>query len=928
MASTITNLITYFQECYRADNREMLIFDFLDKKIENRIIIEGNEELINGELPIVPLDPEYAETVVKKLSLFEKEKELLYGCFFICGKYLDIKGESKRLCAPLFYYPAKIEQKNEFYYLSLQLNERRLNYPLIGLLTKDSPEQLLHDPNFKELPADMLTFGEISRIVALAQKYFPEVDTTNIYNFPENQPLKTIKQSIAKLAKKEDTAYILQASSMLGIIEKSTSTRGILNELTELTETLHYSTPLMQLLSPAAVPVRPKAYDKRSLPMILSKAQESILRSGATQPLTLILGPPGTGKTYTVCALALQHLSRSESVLILSKTDEAVDVIDAKMKEITGTEYCTFRTGKKRAYSSKTNRFHNKLLTNSGLLPFLLKEFKQTEAKDLNEIYSRFNQIAEKMNLSMQKLQKLEQQFEKETSNELRWGEHLSKTTKNLFGSLKTAYYEIKNKLQTPLWEYSREVQAEDAKQIDYMTGLLQLRFVIGFMQLINNNWQAFKDFQNTIRTSSDTDRMKKFESIQLNPIFKAYPVWLTNLSEIKDVLPFRREMFDLVIIDEATQCDIASCLPAIQRAKRVVFAGDQNQLQHVSFLSQAMQNMLRSKCGLQSYDYERLDYRNKSILDLALNSLQSSEQVSLLDEHFRSISPLIDFSNKHFYGNELKVMTSRPDEKEKGLYVVQCGGAREKNGSNQAEADAIVANIRELVERESALNGGLSTTIGVLSPFRGQVNLLSKSLMKEFTTEEIQKHAIKTGTAYSFQGEERDIMHISFAVDKNTHHSAFVHINKDDVFNVSITRARHKQFIYTSVAEEDLKAGSLLHSYLRSQPKPPIAQTSDETYDRFTEEVFNALSGCGCSAIWKAFPVAGITIDLMVKHGQAYFCIDLIGYPGQFTGIFGLNRYRILNRAGITVFPLPYSDWYFERDKTETALKKFIGLA
>src|SRR5262249_22291648 len=76
------------------------------------------------------------------------------------------------------------------------------------------------------------------------------------------------------------------------------------------------------------------------------------------------------------------------------------------------------------------------------------------------------------------------------------------------------------------------------------------------------------------------------FNKIDLEVLLTAFPVWLVNLSDIHDVLPLKRELFDLAIIDEATQCDIASCLPILYRARRAVIVADPNQLRHLSFPS------------------------------------------------------------------------------------------------------------------------------------------------------------------------------------------------------------------------------------------------------------------------------------------------------------------------------------------------------
>jgi len=926
MSTDQANIIHYFHDCYRADNRELLLYDFLDKKVEDKFYFEGQEELLNGNYPLIPIDSDKASIVLKKLEVFQKEKELLYGSFFICGHYIDFKGDTKRLCAPLFYHPAEIQQKDEFHYLSIHTDERRVNYPLINLLTKDAEEDILHDPLFSQLPKGFIRFENIRSIVNLCQKYFPQVDHENIYAYPENATLRKVKSTITRLGKEGSDTYTLLPTSMLGIVSKSSNTRGVLNELSELFLCNELSIPLRALFSELPLTTTKNDYKRGNLPMILSEAQQAILKSSSVNPLTLIVGPPGTGKTYTIGAIAIEHMSRGESVLIASRTDEAVDVIVQKIIGQIGIERCVVRGGRKRSYSTPLNRFLKALLTKVNKLKYLLKEFELSTSMNqyaLNNEIKRLSAFIENGNAA---LEELETSFSKEVENEKKWGHHLSKGDNSVWNRLKTQYFDIRNFLQTPIWVYSEQLHYKDEEQIADVLKLIRLQYVSQIVSVLTNHWNDIKNFREGLMMSSDTEKLNKFKQIDFSAVLKAFPIWMTNLSDVKELLPFKKELFDVVIIDEATQCDIASCLPLIQRAKRVVFAGDPNQLRHVSFLSKGIQSIFRDKYNIQHLDDSMLNYRDNSMLDLVMSALQSGDQVAMLDEHFRSLSPIISFSNQQFYDGELKIMTARPDEKEQGLYFIQCNGKRNKDGSNIEEAEQILVNVRALLSEEQDLTQELCTSLGILSPFRAQVDLLAKLLLERFTIVEIEKHNIRVGTAYSFQGEERDVMHLSFAVDPESHHSAFVHINKEDVFNVSITRARKRQYIYLSVSKNDLKGGSLLRSYLT----PSILENSKKaenqtTHDKFLKEVVASLQSWKINTYWAAFSIAGMKVDLLLKLNNRYVGIDLVGYPGEFADIFGIDRYRVLNRAGVVVFPLPYSDWHFEIDHTKRALKDFL---
>ncbi|UTW66034.1 AAA family ATPase [bacterium SCSIO 12643] len=921
----IPNIIQYYHDCYRSDNRELVIFDFLNRKVENKVFFDGKEELLNNLYPIKSFPKLKAENIIKKLKLYSKEKELLYGSFFICGQYVDQRGIKNRLCAPLFYYPAEVTYKDEFYYASINATHQKLNYPLIQMLMEGEQGEIFNDPLFQNLSKSHITFGDMSKLKRICNKYFPQLNTDYVLSYPDNVSIKTVKSKIQQVITKDSDELFLFPTSIMGIVSKSTNTRGVLNELTELYHQQDFSIPLKSIFDTDQIQPEYKPYQRTELPMILSAAQSAILKSASSNPLTTIIGPPGTGKTYTIGAIAMDHMSRGESVLIASRTDEAVDVIMHKISDLVGIDRCVVRGGRKRTYSTSLNRFLKALLTRVRKLRYLQKEFDVNLKGGFYELVEKTEEIRVGTVYRRDWIEELENQIVDAIDIELKWGRHLSEEDKTIWNKLKTRYLKFRNSVQTPLWEHSEKLHQYDQSQIQKVRLLIRQKYIIQILEVLQNNWGDLKSFYEAIKLASDTERLSRFQDIHFKAILKAFPIWLTSLTEVKNVLPFEKELFDVVIIDEATQCDIASCLPMIQRAKRVVIAGDPNQLRHVSFLSRGMQELYKEKYRLQNFDSSMLNYRDKSILDLVMSSLNSGDQVAMLDEHFRSKSSIIHFSNKHFYDDGLKVMTSRPDEREESLVIVQCNGHRTKDGVNREEIKQLLEDVVVLIQSEKDIDTDQCTTIGILSPFRSQVEAIEGGLHGRVSIEEIEKHKLRIGTAYSFQGDERDVMFLSFVVDPNSHHSALIHINKEDVFNVAITRARNKQYVYVSVTPKDLKTNSVLYSYLAKGHKTIHSESDNNLHDRFLAEVRDYIQEIGILTSWEGFMIAGTTLDLLVKSNDTYVAIDLIGYPGEYEHSFGVERYRILNRAGVRIFPLSYSDWYFDREVVQETLKNVL---
>ena len=102
-----------------------------------------------------------------------------------------------------------------------------------------------------------------------------------------------------------------------------------------------------------------------------------------------------------------------------------------------------------------------------------------------------------------------------------------------------------------------------------------------------------------------------------------------------------------------------------------------------------------------------------------------------------------------------------------------------------------------------------------MLSPYRDQVNYLTRMLAQKLKSKILQDHDIAIGTAHSFQGDERDIMLLSFCADPSSHRSTVTFMNNDNLFNVAVTRARHRQVIFTGLDARNLPQDHLLAQYL-----------------------------------------------------------------------------------------------------------------
>lgn len=272
-------------------------------------------------------------------------------------------------------------------------------------------------------------------------------------------------------------------------------------------------------------------------------------------------------------------------------------------------------------------------------------------------------------------------------------------------------------------------------------------------------------------------------------------PCWAVTSLSARGRVPFSPGLFDLLVIDEASQCDIASALPLLYRAKRAVIIGDPMQLRHITPLASGRDRQLLEKHDLVD-SHLAWSYSSNSLFDLA-QGLIGGEDLVMLRDHHRSHPDIIGYSNAEFYGGKLRVATRLdvlrrlPGDAPAVTWKHVEGHSRRPAGGglvNDEEAEAVVAELRDLILRR-----GYRGSIGVTSPFRAQVNRI-----KDIANQDPQLSAVLDSldfvvdSVHRFQGDERDLIVFSPAVSKGDTKRALGFLgSQPNIFNVAITRAR-----------------------------------------------------------------------------------------------------------------------------------------
>ena len=905
------NVIRYFRECYLADHRRSVLLDIHHNSIDQRITIEGKEDLLNGFLFSISLDPGQAEKMLKGAYLHRAEKELLYCSILIVGKLKEEEGEIRTLCAPLFIHTATIEENGEDRMLRIDPESRQINYGLLDLIGTGDREGHIGANLAAEIGTGALTFAELGQVIRFLKDWAPGVDCSDLYLYPELLP----ERELRTMLNRADPSLPLRAVpfSTLLLLPKSTGTRGVLNELDRIAAADRFSEPLQQLLFPEQADRQREGRAGRTpgrTPAILSNAQRRGLESAGTEALSMIVGPPGTGKSFTIACIAMEHLDRGESVLIASKMNHAVDVVGTIIEERLGIPGMVVRAGRSRYLRDLKAHLEGLL---SGMLADDPGEGTASGAR------------AKRVRRLQKEVERMEGRFVKGRKRWIRYGRLMTDGSGGVFGKIGIWWGGWRARRSHSLRSMPDDLERLSADLIDEVIALLTQRRREMTAKTLKKNRAQLQGFLSGLRARRGGRREEIFDRLDFRTLFRVFPLWLTNLADIHRTLPLQPELFDLAIIDEATQCDIAACLPVLQRARRVVVTGDPKQLRHLSFLPVAQQRTLQEQYDLK--EEELFDYRSLSILDIVDHRLGSQEGVCFLDEHFRSLPEIIRFSNREFYHNRLRIMKEFPrPEDHAPLKLISCDGRQRPDGANEIEGERLFGDLLRLVEREGGLPEDRVSSIGILSPFRVQADYLAKRLESEIGYKTIERHDIMVGTSYTFQGEERDVLFISLAVDASAHHARLRYLNREDAFNVSITRGAKEQRVYASVHPHDLSEGTLLRRYLdhfnEGEPdERAFSSKGKSEHSGFLRDVAAALEERGYR-IYPHWHVAGLVLDLMVQRDDRCCGVDLMD---RWSEGLPLERYRMFLRAGLRVIPLTHADWLTNREASIASIEAAV---
>lgn len=499
--------------------------------------------------------------------------------------------------------------------------------------------------------------------------------------------------------------------------------------------------------------------------------QMRVIYNTMKYPITYVQGPPGTGKTQTILNVILSAFFNSRTTLICSSNNKPINGILEKLtfsyKEDNDIPFPYLRLGNREEIAKSTLRildlYNNEIETN------------------IDEEY--INQMKNKANDCNKELVKYLELYEKKSElySRIENAKRLISSIENKNSSL---YRNVDKKINELIIEYQQIPIILNKDVLKFVTSVSddenfkQYMYYESFKYIKKLKTSRYEPLINICKIKDNEQRVTEFnrwctkdDNIRL--LENVFPIIITtNISASR--LGTANHTFDLVIMDEAGQCNCATALLPIARAKQLLLVGDTNQLKPVIVLESRINENLKKEYSI-SDDY---DYTKYSILDIMRNHDNISKDI-MLTYHYRCGKKIIDFSNQRFYNKNLNLDYITKDGN-LSLIDVKNINSRLRN-ENYEEAKAIVEYIKRNELKDAA----------IITPFKNQQNLIN-SMLKQNNIDDIA-----CGTIHQVQGAEKNTIIISSSISPKTSKKTFDWIkNNSEITNVAVTRAKDSLII------------------------------------------------------------------------------------------------------------------------------------
>ncbi|HFE38485.1 MAG TPA: DUF2726 domain-containing protein [Gammaproteobacteria bacterium] len=574
----------------------------------------------------------------------------------------------------------------------------------------------------------------------------------------------------------------------------------------------------LQAKSPGSELILSKSTSDIIFPFGCNMSQKTAVQRATQHPVSLIKGPPGTGKTQTILNLIANMLLQKKRVAVVSNNNSATANVLEKLKKY-DLDFVTAFLGS----AQKKAAFIDRQTDAEIRMPTLLASQKDSVRKEIVRLNQELDKAFETKNELADVIQQIGtlrlefthfEEFHKERNGNDSYLEGrtfqpkvsakklmnawlayerkaMRRTKVNIptplkhrvgllekiglllrFGMAGKAFFQLSADERIPLLQkayYLRKLSDLEDRRKRLELSLSGFRFDKRLARLTEISMQLLKH-----RLAGDYNNRKRRifvrEDLWKRPeeFFNEYPIVLsTTFSVITSVK--NGYLFDCVIVDEASQVDLLNGVLAMGCAERLVIVGDAMQLPNVL----TKHDEIRAKQVALKYDVpEYAQFERHNLLSAVLGAFPEAPE-TLLREHYRCHPKIIQFCNQKFYGGELLVMTHDQREPDVLKAYVTVKGRHARGTFNQRQIDEVVQNV--LPE----LGSIKPTDIGIVSPYREQaIRMQTSTGSKE----------IEIDTVHKYQGREKRIIIITTVSNE-----ANEFVDDPNLLNVAVSRAQEK---------------------------------------------------------------------------------------------------------------------------------------
>lgn len=502
-----------------------------------------------------------------------------------------------------------------------------------------------------------------------------------------------------------------------------------------------------------------------------------------------------------------------------------------------------------------------------------------------------------------------------------------------------------------------------------YKTLYFQEKHSFDLLNNLNQSSNEIKNFAKMLHFQRADLIEDKMNHIDFDSLIKTFNLWLSEIRNIGEILPNKSELFDLIIVDEASQVNLAEILPVFYRGKSICVVGDQNQLGlnsvGLNFVVSKKEEELIWNNYMSPMSYENAKNHNLIVTESSILNLLTSKTSKrnfptiLLNEHFRSLPQLAKYTNT-FYNDDLIIMTETPEKS-----LVNCFCALKVNGQrinkiNTIEAEEVIHVIKflydvkmdinkknELSQKFQPNNFSHDNSIGVVSLVRDHLEYIKYLLENDtslnvkvdnnkyiYTDDNQKEYLIKCGTPEELQGDEFDIVIFSASVDEDTRNNS--HYSNKNRINVATSRAKYFTFfIYSEILqipslEKYLRNFGIYDSNTGLFSKNQFDWSFNEDlieseFERVVSNILIDIIGKYSTInddylrLYNQVPFARKKIDFVIfnKINNKSVAIEVDGqfhFNNNHSRVYSEEhneRIDLLTRAGWTIINTPYFLWY-----------------